>query len=108
MTEKKLKPFTMSVKQERSDRKLFERCPGPWHSALRRAWTEIEALRSYAAEYRKEEKTAFRRGAEAAAGIASDYDYLSTHTVRVSDCILGKLNMRNGKPRKNKRRVVTK
>ena len=105
-----MKPFTMTAERERADRVQFEHCVAPCrHSALRRAWTEIDALRSYAEEYRKEEKTAFRRGVEAAAGVAADYDYLSTHAYRVSDCILSKLNMtKREKPRKNKRRAAVK
>jgi len=105
-----MKPFTMTAERERADRVQFEHCVAPCrHSALRRAWTEIEAMRIYIADLRKDEKTAFRRGVEAAAGVAADYDSASTHAYLVSDCILCKLNMtRRLRPRKNKRRVVVK
>lgn len=49
------------------------------------------------------EDAAFRRGAEAAAGLAGEYNGSTTHPYRLDDCILGKLNMREGKPRKNTR-----
>lgn len=105
-----MKPFTMTAERERADRVQFDHCVAPCrHSALRRAWTEIEAMRAFIAEELKEGKTAFRRGAAAAAGIASEmYDGCSTHEYRLDDCILSKMNLRNGKPRKNKRRVVVK
>lgn len=72
----------------------------------------IDALRAVVAAQREKiasaEKAAFKRGAEAAAGIAASYDYLSTHSHRVSDCVLSKLNLRDAKPRKNRRKAVTK
>ena len=46
----------------------------------------------------------FRRGAEAAAAMAEQYNAGSSHEYRLDDCILGKLNLRDGKPRKNKAR----
>lgn len=49
----------------------------------------------------------FKRGAKAAADMASSYDASSTHAYRLGDCILSKLNLRAGKPRRNKARVET-
>ncbi len=40
-------------------------------------------------------------GAEAAADIADQYNGVTLHDHRLGDCILGKLNIRKGKPRKN-------
>jgi hypothetical protein len=40
-------------------------------------------------------------GLKRPAGIADDYNAGSTHPYRLGDCILGKLNLRDGKPRKN-------
>lgn len=40
-------------------------------------------------------------GIQLAASVAKDYDYLSYHGYLVSECILGKLNVLKGKPRKN-------
>jgi hypothetical protein len=45
----------------------------------------------------------FVRGAEAAADIADGYNGVTAHKYRLGDCILGKLNLRNGKPRRNRR-----
>lgn len=45
----------------------------------------------------------FRRGAIAAAAVATDY--VTTHPYRLDDCILGKLNLRDAKPRKNRRQL---
>ncbi len=45
----------------------------------------------------------FARGVRAAADIASQYDHLSGHDYRVSDCILGKLNVLARKPRRSRR-----
>lgn len=47
----------------------------------------------------------FKRGARNAASVAADYDSASTHLYRLGDCILGKLNLRDGKPRRNKTKV---
>lgn len=44
----------------------------------------------------------FIKGVKIAADVASDYDKYSTHGFLVSDCILGKLNVKKGKIRKNK------
>jgi hypothetical protein len=43
----------------------------------------------------------YARGAREAAAFASEYDGASGHPYRFSDCILGKMNLRDGKPRKN-------
>lgn len=40
-------------------------------------------------------------GIRLAASVASDYDRLSLHPYLVSECILGKLNVIKGKPKKN-------
>lgn len=45
-------------------------------------------------------------GIKLAADVAKDYDKLSSHGHLVSDCILGKLNVLKGKPRKNKAAVT--
>jgi hypothetical protein len=45
----------------------------------------------------------FQRGAEAAAGVAEMYNGSTTHPFRLDDCILGKLNLREDKPRLNKK-----
>ncbi len=44
----------------------------------------------------------FARGARAAAAVAEQYDAVTAHDHRLGDCILGKLNLRPGKPRKNR------
>jgi hypothetical protein len=41
----------------------------------------------------------------AAAEIADQYD--TTHPFRIGDCIAGKLNVRKGKPRRNKHKIQT-
>ena len=46
-------------------------------------------------------RSEFQRGAIAAASVAETYDSTSTHPYRLSDCILGKLNIRKQKPRVN-------
>lgn len=45
-------------------------------------------------------------GIRLAAEVAADYDRLSSHDHLVSECILGKLNLLERKPRKNKRNKV--
>jgi hypothetical protein len=40
-------------------------------------------------------------GIRLAADVASDYDRTNSHPYLVSDCILGKLNVLKGKPRRN-------
>jgi hypothetical protein len=47
----------------------------------------------------------FERGARAAAELAGHYDGSSTHEYRLEDCVLGKLNIRRGRPRRNERRL---
>ena len=49
----------------------------------------------------KNARRSWRSGAEAAAAVAADYDRLSSHDHLVSDCILGKLNIRRRRPRRN-------
>lgn len=44
----------------------------------------------------------YRYGILVAAELASEYDASSTHPYRLVDCILAKLNLLIGKPRKNK------
>jgi len=45
---------------------------------------------------------AFKRGAAVAAEIADSYNSSSAHKYRLGDCILSKLNIRKGRPRRNK------
>lgn len=47
----------------------------------------------------------FNRGAKVAADLAEQYNGSSTHEYRLGDCILYKLNLRKGKPRKNKKQI---
>lgn len=47
------------------------------------------------------ERAAFRYGIQLAADVAKDYDKYSTHSHLVSECILGKLNVLKGRPKKN-------
>lgn len=47
------------------------------------------------------ERAAFIYGIELAAEVASAYDKYSYHSHLVSECILGKLNVRKGRPHKN-------
>lgn len=47
------------------------------------------------------ERAAFVYGIELAAEVAKDYDKYSYHSHLVSECILGKLNVLKGRPRKN-------
>jgi hypothetical protein len=44
----------------------------------------------------------FTRGAVAAAAIADDYNKSSLHDHCLGDCILGKMNIRHGRPRANR------
>jgi predicted RNA-binding Zn-ribbon protein involved in translation (DUF1610 family) len=44
----------------------------------------------------------FIRGAKASAAVASTYNSSTSHPFRLEDCILGKLNLRERPPRKNK------
>lgn len=47
------------------------------------------------------DRASFRYGIQIAAEVAADYDRYSSHPYLVSDCILGKLNVLKGKPKKN-------
>jgi hypothetical protein len=48
----------------------------------------------------------FKKGARAAASVASDYDSATTHPYKLGDCILIKLNIdQRNKPRLNKKRT---
>ena len=47
----------------------------------------------------------YRQGAEAAADQADQYNGSTTHPGRLGDCILGKLNLRNAKVRRNKHAI---
>jgi len=47
----------------------------------------------------------FARGARHAADIAEGYDASSTHSHRLGDCILAKMNLRDEPPRINKQRL---
>jgi hypothetical protein len=51
------------------------------------------------------EKRGRANGASAAAAVADDYNATSTHDYRLGDCILAKLNLRGGLPRRNQRRA---
>lgn len=44
-----------------------------------------------------------REGIKLAASVAADYDHLSSHDYKVSECILGKLNVLKRKPRRNRK-----
>jgi len=50
---------------------------------------------------REENRSARIYGIKIAAEVARDYDKMSSHPFLVSDCILAKLNVLKGKPRKN-------
>jgi len=45
---------------------------------------------------------AFRAGPEVAADLADQYNGVTLHDHRLGDCILGKLNIRKSRPRKNR------
>ena len=47
----------------------------------------------------------YRHGAEAAADQADQYNGSTTHPNRLGDCILGKLNLRTAKVRRNKAKI---
>lgn len=53
---------------------------------------------------KREARASLAEGIRLAADVAKDYDSLSSHPYRVSDCILGKLNVMKGRPRKNRRK----
>jgi hypothetical protein len=46
-------------------------------------------------------------GVQEAASIADNYNSSTTHLFRLGDCILGKLNLRKGKPRRNQKAIKT-
>jgi hypothetical protein len=50
-------------------------------------------------------KSDFQRGAEAAASWADEYNGSTTHEYRLGDCILGKMNLRKERPRRNRRKL---
>lgn len=52
-------------------------------------------------------RRAYEAGAAAAADHADQYNGSTTHEYRLGDCILGKMNIRNGRPRKNKERILS-
>lgn len=55
------------------------------------------------------ERQAWEKGVRVAADVASTYDHLSSHPFRVSDCILGKLNLLpNSKIRRTPKRTRRK
>lgn len=47
------------------------------------------------------DRASFNYGVMIAAEVASDYDKTNSHPCLVSDCILAKLNLWKGRPRKN-------
>lgn len=53
-------------------------------------------------------RCAYEAGAAAAADHADQYNGSTTHEYRLGDCILGKMNIRKGKPRKNERRILSR
>ena len=52
-------------------------------------------------------RRAFEAGAEAAADLADQYNGSTTHDYCLGDCILGKMNIRKARPRKNERRILS-
>jgi hypothetical protein len=52
-------------------------------------------------------RRAYRAGATAAADMADQYNGSTIHEYRLGDCILGKMNIRKGKPRKNVHRLLS-
>lgn len=51
-------------------------------------------------------RLAYEAGATAAAHLADQYNGSTTHEYRLGDCILGKMNIRKRRPRKNERRIL--
>jgi hypothetical protein len=49
------------------------------------------------------DRASYEYGLRIAAAVASDYDRTNSHPFLVSDCILGKLNLLRGRPRKNEK-----
>lgn len=52
-------------------------------------------------------RRAYEAGAAAAADHADQYNGSTTHEYRLGDCVLGKMNIRKGKPRKNEQRILS-
>ena len=52
-------------------------------------------------------RRAYQLGATAAADVADQYNGATTHEYRLGDCVLGKMNIRKGKPRRNERRLLS-
>ncbi|HYX19557.1 MAG TPA: hypothetical protein VFA98_01785 [Thermoanaerobaculia bacterium] len=52
-------------------------------------------------------RRAFEAGAEAAADLADQYNGSTAHEYKLGDCILGKMNIRKGRPRKNEDRILS-
>lgn len=52
-------------------------------------------------------RRAYQLGAAAAADMADQYNGSTTHEHCLGDCILGKMNIRKGKPRKNVHRMLS-
>ena len=52
-------------------------------------------------------RRAYRAGAAAAADMADQYNGSTIHEYLLGDCILGKMNIRKGKPRRNVRRLIS-
>lgn len=52
-------------------------------------------------------RRAYEAGAAAAADHADQYNGSTTHEYRLGDCVLGKMNIRKGKPRKNEHRILS-
>lgn len=52
-------------------------------------------------------RRAYQLGAAAAADVADQYNGSTTHEYLLGDCILGKMNIRKGKPRKNASRMLS-
>lgn len=55
----------------------------------------------------RRQENSFTTGARQAAYWADEYNSSSVHRFRLGDCILGKMNIRNGKPRRNRQAVPT-
>lgn len=52
-------------------------------------------------------RRAYEAGAAAAADHADQYNGSTSHEYRLGDCILGKMNIRKGRPRKNEDRILS-
>lgn len=49
-------------------------------------------------------RNGWKAGVRAASDVADNYNSVVLHDYRLGDCIAGKLNARNGKPRRNRQR----